>query len=197
MTQAEFERWYWPVSELVTFCEQLEIPKAGRKAELRERVSLVLGGQEPPKPNKIAVLSQDYFDWKKASLSLQTPITSSITFGPNVRRFFKSQIGRKFVCHSDFMEWVKANVGLTLSDAVEAWHVLEARKDDPAFRREIAECNNYLQYLRDFQDDNPTRSLEDAKACWDEKKIRPATNGLVLYEIEDLQFISAAQPLSG
>lgn len=192
MSRAEFERWYWPVSELVKFCEQLQIPKSGRKAELRARVSISLGGGQPPQPHSAEPKIQDGFDWKGAKLSMLTPITASITFGPNVRRFFKSQIGSKFVCHSDFMDWVKTNVGLTFRDAVEAWHMLEARKNDPEFRREIAECNNYLQYLRDFRDGNPTRSFEDAKICWDQKKLRPAKDGVVIYQAEDLQFIPTA-----
>lgn len=192
MLRAEFERWYWPVSELVKFCELLKIPKSGRKADLRARVSQRLGGGEPPCTSVSKTKVRDSFDWKGAELSIDTPITASITFGPNVRGFFQSQIGPKFVCHSDFMSWVKTNVGLTLSDAIEAWHMLEARKDDPDFRREIAECNNYLQYLRDFKDANPTHSLSDAKACWDQKKIRPAINGQVIYQIEDLKYVSGA-----
>lgn len=188
MTRAEFERWYWPVSELVKFCERLDIPKSGRKAELRNRVAIILdGGELPPLvSNKDAI--KERFDWRKATLTLQTPITDTITFGPKVRGFFKSQIGSKFVCHSDFMDWVKTNVGLTLGDAVNAWFVLEDRKDDPSFRREIAACNNYLQYLRDFRDANPEHTLDVAKHCWDQKKLRPAKHGFVIYEGSDLQF---------
>lgn len=193
MSRAEFERWYWPVSELLKFCEQLHLPKSGRKKDLRERISKCLAGIQPPQTILAERKIRDDFDWKSAKLSRETAITESITFGPNVRRFFKSQIGSKFVCHSDFMEWVKTNIGLTLSDAVEAWHMLEARKSDPEFRREIAECNNYLQYLRDFRDSNPTRSIGDAKECWDQKKLRPAEDGRVIYQVDDLQFIPEAQ----
>lgn len=189
MSSSEFERWYWPVSELVKFCEQLDIPKSGRKSELRKRISICLAGGVPPQTSEASRKIKDSFNWKSKKISIQTPITESITFGPNVRRFFKSQIGSKFVCHSDFMDWVKTNVGLTLGDAVEAWRMLEERKSDPAFRREIAECNNYLQYLRDFRDGNPTRSFDDAKSCWDQKKLRPASDGIVIYQATDLQFI--------
>ena len=87
------------------------------------------------------------------------------------------------------MAWVKANAGSTLQDAVDAWYVLEARKLDPEFRREIASCNNYLQYLRDIRDDQPDMRLEQAKRCWDEKKVRPAKDGFVIYEPLDLRFL--------
>ena len=101
----------------------------------------------------------------------------------------KAQIGKSFVCHSDFMTWVKSNEGATLGDAVEAWYVLENRKLAPSFRREIASCNNYLRYLRDIRDHHPDLSLHDAIACWDQKKIRPAVDGFVIYEPSDLTYL--------
>ncbi|MEM1088633.1 MAG: DUF6434 domain-containing protein [Pseudomonadota bacterium] len=185
----EFERWYWPVSVLKEACEALDLPVAGLKAELRERVAFRLRFPGEPLPKSRRAKGKSRFNWAKAELSLQTEITDSISFGPNVRTFFKSQIGADFVCHGDFMAWMKANVGATLQDAVDAWHVLEARKLDPDFRREIAACNNYLQYLRDVRDHHPELSLEEAKRCWDEKKLRPTRDGVVIYELSDLQFL--------
>ncbi|MEM7460771.1 MAG: DUF6434 domain-containing protein [Pseudomonadota bacterium] len=193
MSLAEFERWYWPVAALKSFCDGLNLSKAGRKADLRARVSQALGGREVEPSKSRKPIAPGEVDWKRADLSAETLITDSITFGPNVRAFFKSQIGARFVCHSDFMDWVKANAGLTLRDAVEAWKLLEERHQDPAFRREIAECNNYLQYLRDIRDANPALSLEDAKRCWDQKKVRPARGGIVVYEGSDLRFLAAAR----
>ena len=141
----EFERWYWPVSILKAACESLGVPSAGLKSDLRKRVAFALRnpGAPLPTPNKNKAKSR--FKWAKADLTLQTEITDSISFGPNVRNFFKAEIGKGFVCHGDFMAWVKANAGSTLQDAVDAWYVLEARKLDPEFRREIASCINYLQ----------------------------------------------------
>lgn len=187
MPRAEFERWYWPVIDLEQFCDHLGVSKSGRKAELRDRVARALDGDFETKPT--AKKQIDKFDWSNADLSLETRITGSISFGPNVRRFFKTAIGPKFICHSDFMDWVRLNTGLMLADAIEAWRVLEERKTDPEFRREIASCNNYLQYLRDLRDANPAVSLSQAKQCWEEKKIRPAAGGEVVYEPTDLRFI--------
>ncbi len=155
---------------------------------MRARVSAALAGevfQEPKKP-----VRKSSFHWSSAALSADTVITDNISFGPKVRGFFADAIGPAFVCHGDFMLWVRANVGKTLGDAIEAWRMLEERKSDPDFRREIASCNNYLQYLRDFRDANPGLSQNDAKACWDAKKIRPAREGFVVYEAEDLEFLT-------
>ncbi|MEM6464452.1 MAG: DUF6434 domain-containing protein [Pseudomonadota bacterium] len=190
MSRAEFERWYWPVASLQQFCEALGLPASGLKDELRKRVARRLEGEEAETTPRRR-LAKSRFNWSSSSLTPETPITDNISFGPNVRGFFKRTIGSGFVCHGDFMAWVKANAGRTLNDAVEAWWMLEARKDDPAFRREIAACNNYLQYLRDFRDANPALDIDQAKTCWDAKKIRPARDGRVEYEVEDLRFLES------
>jgi len=188
MDGAEFARWYWPVAELQEFCERLEVSRTGRKADLRARVAAALDGADLPKVDRGPPLAKNSFDWAKSTLNENTVITETITFGRNVRGYFKAKIGNRFVCHSDFMDWVRGHPGLTLKDAETAWLALEARKDDPEFRREIAECNNYLSYLRDIRDANPSLTHEKAKRCWDQKKIRPAQNGLVVYEAADLRF---------
>lgn len=188
LSEAEFQNWYWPKAMLEEICQQLDLPRTGSKAQLRARISAHLAGrtapicQEQPSRNRAV-------NWSRAELSLDTVITPNITFGRNVRGFFKDQIGSSFVCNGDFMAWVKANPGNTLRDAVDAWHSLEGRKADPEFRRTIAAHNNYLQYLRDFQDAFPSRHIEEAKQCWDQKKIRPATGGHVVFEQADLRFL--------
>ena len=185
MTAAEFDRWYWPVDALRSFCEALSLSPAGTKVVLRARVLAALAGlPEPARPKRKAAGG---FNWSKASLTADTVITDGISFGPNVRGYFRAVIGPKFSCHGDFMDWVRGNAGATLGDAVAAWHMLEARKDDPAFRREIAACNNYLQYLRDARDAHPDLSLEQAKACWDAKKVQPAPGGMVQFDSADLR----------
>ncbi|MEM7653336.1 MAG: DUF6434 domain-containing protein [Pseudomonadota bacterium] len=189
MASEEFLRWYWPVDLLKSFCDALSIPASGLKAELRHRVAFALAhpGQPLPKPKRKR--TDGKVNWAKQTLVPSTVITEAISFGPNVRNFFKQEIGSAFVCHSDFMDWVRANVGATLSDAVVAWRVLEHRKDDPDFRREIAQCNNYLQYLRDARDAVPSLSLEDAKACWDVKNRKPAQDGHVVFERSDIRVL--------
>ena len=82
------------------------------------------------------------------------------------------------------------NTGTTFGYAVTAWRALDARYDDPSSRREIAGCNNYFAYLRDLQDAYPELTLEQAKTCWDAKKIRPAPSGTVHYVPEDLRSLT-------
>ncbi|WP_415401973.1 DUF6434 domain-containing protein [Tateyamaria sp. SN3-11] len=189
MTAPEFLRWYWPVEALHQFCAALGIAATGTKAVLRDRVAYALAHPGAPVPPASRTRGKSKFKWATAPLTRETEITDTVSFGPNLRGFFADHIGTRFVCHGDFMAWVKANAGATLGDAIEAWHVLEARKDDPAFRREIAACNNYLQYLRDIRDAHPEMSLEAARTCWDHKKIQPATDGFVIYEPGDLRVL--------
>ena len=189
LSAKEFARWYWPVTHLEQFCELLKVSTTGTKAEMRARVFFALDNPGTPPPTTSRRKRQDKFPWASAALTGETVITHGVSFGPNVRSFFKQKIGRKFVCHSDIMEWMKSNVGATLDDAVSAWHVLEDRKLDPTFRREIAECNNYLRYLRDIRDHNQNLTLDEAIACWDQKKIRPTKDGIVIYEKADLTYL--------
>ena len=182
----EFERWYWPVEHLKHFCDLLQLPKSGTKAELRARVEAALGSPVKHQAAMPRKRRSGSFNWAKEPLTSDTIITDTISFGPNVRKFFRSEIGKAFSCHSDFMDWVRNNEGKSLGDAVSAWLVLEERKDDPTFRREIANCNNYLQYLRDARDQNPGMSLEDAKRCWQHKSVRPAKDGYVIFEQKDI-----------
>lgn len=183
---AAFRQWYWLKEELITICKQVELPYSGGKFELIDRIAYAIDndGQLLPIPKKVKPSSR--FNWAKAALSLETKITDNVSFGPNFRRFMKAQIGNRFSCHSDFMDWVKANPGKTLKDAVEQWEALERRKEDPNFKREIARHNMYCQYIRDFLADNKGKQFSDAKRFWDVKKQLPSKDGLVRYQKNDL-----------
>ncbi len=189
MTAIEFDRWYWPVEALKEFCGGLDIAATGTKAILRDRVAAALSGAPLPKAPRRGGTSS--FNWAKTKLTPDTVITDNISFGPNVRGYFKAAIGSKFSCHGDFMDWMRANAGATLADAEQAWRTFEARKDDPSFRREIATCNNYLQYVRNARDTHPDLTLDQAKACWDAKKIQPAPGGYVHFETGDLTALNS------
>ncbi|MEM9299223.1 MAG: DUF6434 domain-containing protein [Bacteroidota bacterium] len=185
MSGAEFNRWYWTKEEMVKICRNAGLPVNGRKFDLRDRIMYALDnkGETLSWQKKNKPISK--FNWAKSQLTLETEITDNVSFGPNFRNFLKSQIGNKFYCHSDFMDWVKSNAGRTLRDAVEKWLELERRKDDPTFKRDIADNNMYAQYTRDFIEDNPGKSLKDAKKYWLLKKQLPTGDGFIRYEKSD------------
>lgn len=184
MDARSFDRWYWDKRELLEICVNLGLPKTGAKDALRARILTFLETGNVVQPKR-PVNNKGHFNWARTELSLDTVITDNVSFGPNFRRFMTTQIGKSFSCHSDFMAWVRDNTGKTLSDAVAAWRSLEERKNDPQFRRDIAPHNNYLQYLRDFKDANPQRSLEDAKSAWEIRKRKPIDGERIVYRDED------------
>ncbi|WP_430908238.1 DUF6434 domain-containing protein [Maribacter sp. 2-571] len=188
-TGAEFNRWYWLKEELVAICKQANIPGNGRKFELRDRIIFALDHPNEPLPKAPKKVKKSTFNWARASLSLDTKITDSVSFGPNFRNFMKSHVGKRFSCHSDFMDWVKANTGKTLEDAVMIWHELEDRKKNPDFKRAIAANNMLAQYVRDFLADNPEKRFKDALHHWKIKKTLPTETGFVVYEISDLELV--------
>jgi len=182
MDAPTFDAWYWDKPELVAICTHLGLPKTGGKDALRDRVLTFLRSgevkRETPK-------QRGRFNWARETLTLETVITETVSFGPNFRTFMAAQIGPAFSCHADFMTWVRAHPGQTLSDAIDAWHALDARKNTPGFRREIAPHNNYLQYLRDYRDANPDHGQDEAKAAWHDRKKRPIEGQRIVYAPED------------
>ncbi len=186
---AEFLRWYWLKEEMVEICKLSGLPYSGRKFDLRDRIAYALDhdGALLPMPKKRKVKSK--FDWANATLNENTVITDNVTFGPNFRAFMKHEIGNKFSCHSDFMDWVRENEGKTLADAVSVWRELERRKEDPEFKRSIAKNNMLAQYVRDFLSANPKLTLKEALACWQRKKQLPTGDGFIRYAAQDLQYI--------
>lgn len=187
-TGKEFNRWYWLKEELIAICKQAGLPAYGRKFDLRDRIMHALdnAGEVKKEQKKRATFR---FNWAKAELSLETIITDNVSFGPNFRKFMQGQIGSKFSCHSDFMDWVKSNEGKTLRQAVDKWHELEARKEDPNFKRVIADHNMYNQYTRDFLEDNPGKTLREARECWLIKKQLPTKDGFVRYDRDDINLL--------
>ena len=190
----ELRRWYWLKTELVAYCKQQGLSPVGNKFAIIDRISeyLETGKVVKPLPSKI---KHSTVNWAKSVLTLDTVITDSVTFGKNFRGFMQSQIGHKFVCHSDFMDWVKANAGKTLADAVRAWYRLEDRKRDPSFKRTIAPQNMLAQYTRDFFAANPDKTRADMMDCWQLKKKQPNA-GRVIYETSDLLFLDQKQKLA-
>ncbi len=182
----EFDQWYWTKAELEAICQASKLPTNGSKANLRARIIYALDNEGAVLPSAKVQQKKSRFNWAREVLTLETVITDNVSFGPNFRRFMKAQIGARFVCHSDFMNWVKANSGQTLADAVLQWQLLEDRKKDPTFKRVIAQHNRLAKYVRDFLADNPGLQFQDALRFWQLKRQLPAEGGLVIYEKSDL-----------
>ena len=187
----EFNQWYWMKEEMMEICKAAGLPTTGRKFSLRDRIMYALDhdGKIMPDPPKKKPTSK--FKWSKEKLSPETLITDNISFGQNLRRFMEAQIGDHFSFNIDFMDWARESAGKSLQDAVIKWKELEARKKDPNFRTQIANNNMMNQYFRDFFDENPERSFEEARKAWFIKRRMPMKEGFVRYESSDLDLLES------
>ncbi len=183
-TGSELKRWYWLKAELVAHCQALDIPYTGSKAEICERLATFMDTGKIVKPKATKRTSK--FNWAKEVLHPGTIITDSYRNGPNVRRFFIEHIGPSFRFTISFMQWMKANTGKTLADAVIAWQDLQEAEKAPGFKTKIPAGNQFNQYLRDFFEANPNLSMQEARQCWAQKTQGPAPHR---YQTADLLFL--------
>ncbi|MDX1959044.1 MAG: DUF6434 domain-containing protein [Leptospiraceae bacterium] len=181
----ELKGWYWLKQELVDFCKVSKISYVGSKFEILERISTFLE-KSVVEINKASSYKQtSKFDWSKSKLNLDTIITDSYANGQNVRIFFKKHCGDKFHFSIPFMSFMKNNCGKTLQDAVNEWHRLNEQKKDKNFKSQIPEGNQFNKYIRDFFEDNPNMTIEQARHFWKLKRSLPLRRHV--YERSDLK----------
>lgn len=192
LSRSMFERWYWEVEALQGFCRDQSLDPSGVKAELRARVAAYLGGEASDQGGSAGPASTPKRrSARPGAYTPDTVIDASLKFGPKFRAYMTERLGPKFKCTGEFMAWCRANAGRSLADAEEFWRTLQARRAEPGYRPPIARCNNYLIYLRAFQDAFPDLTREDAKQAWMQKKLRPAQDGFVVFEEADRRFVQA------
>lgn len=181
---AELKDWYWLKDEIVDHARAVGVSPAGQKFDIIDRVAHFLDtgekrkpSQEKQRPQKTAI------GWHKMPLSRDTVIDAGYRNNQNVRRFFKGEIGKRFSFNIEFMNWMKANTGKTLGDAVDEWLAIEAKRK-AGVRAEIPYHNQFNAYVQAFFDDNPDRSMDDARLFWKLKRSLPGHNR---YEPSDLE----------
>lgn len=178
----DFRSFYWLKEELADFCKTKGITSSGGKLDLAKRIEQYLqNGTIITTAKKVTPTSK--FDWKKAELSLDTVITDSYRNSENVRAFMASQIGTHFRFNLVFCNWMKANEGKTMRDAVEEWKRIRLQKKENPKSTTIDKQFEYNTYIRDFMGDNPDKSFKDAVRYWNMKK---KTKDSKKYKREDL-----------
>ncbi len=178
-TGAEFADWYWLKEELIAWCREKRIPYTGSKQAITDRIAHFIDTGEIQKSARDKRVSD--FDWHSAELRPETVITDSYRNTQNVRRFFKEHYGEAFKFNIAFMNWMKANIGKTLADAVEARRAIAEREKTQ--QSEIPASNQYNRYTREFFAANPDRSIAEARKCWAYKR---SIKGHNRYEKGDL-----------
>lgn len=183
-TGADLKQWYWLKEEIVAYARSIGVSPAGGKFEIIDRVAHFLDTGERRKPSQEKPRPvHGSTHWHKMALSRETVIDAGYRNNQNVRRFFKAEIGQRFSFNIEFMNWMKANAGKTLGDAVDEWLRIEAKRKS-GVKAEIPHHNQFNAYVQAFFEDNPDRSMDDARHFWKLKRSLPGHNR---YERSDLE----------
>ncbi len=184
----DFKDFYWLKEELMQFCRENGINTSAGKIELTNKICHFIVSDEiisNSNDKKTATLSN--FDWNVENLDDSTIITDNYKNTENVREFFKQAIGDHFKFNVAFMDWMKANHGKTLREAVDKWIEIADLKKDKNYKTEIAPQFEYNTYFRDFLTDNPNLSTKDAMKSWRMKRDK---RGDRKYCKDDLLFLN-------
>ena len=182
----DFKNFYWLKKELTDFCKKENLSTQGGKIEITKRIEHFLKTGEHLSPISTSTKSKSSFDWKNSTLHLQTIISDNYKNTENVRTFFQKEIGTSFKFNVKFMNWMKANVGKTLEDAIDAYKNLAKLEKNRTAPKEIAPQFEYNTYLRDALADNSNLKRKDAIALW---KIKKSMRGDNKYRKSDLNFL--------
>jgi len=181
---ATFRKWYYLKEELVAFARDHGIQSTGGKFDIADRIAHYLDHGEAP-PAQKARKPTSKFAWHKAELTGETIITDSYRNGPNVRRYFEQHIDG-FAFSIPLMDWMKANVGKTLADAVvEAKRIREDKRK--GVKQPDQPHNQYNAYTRAYFAAVPNGSHKEARALWAERRKHP---GPYVFDIKDLELLS-------
>jgi len=183
----DFKNFYWLKKELIYFCKKENLSTSGGKIEIAKRIEYYLKTGQHLSPTSSKIKSTSSFDWKNETLHLQTIITDNYKNTENVRAFFQKEISPSFRFNVKFMNWMKANSGKTLADAIVAWKEISKKEKDRTEPKKIAPQFEYNTYLRDVLADNPNLKRKDAIALW---KIKKSMRGDKKYRKSDLRFLN-------
>ncbi len=183
---ADLRCWYWTKAELIDCARFHGLKKSGGKFLILDRIAHFLDTGEKTCPNDVVVKQTSKFDWHSAALTRDTVITDNYKNSQNVRRFFQAEADPKFKFNIAFMDWMKANVGKTLGDAIDEFRAQKVKSSDPNFKTDIQDHNQFNQYTRDFLADNPNASMDEVRKVWAKKRSLPTKTGRHRYDKSDL-----------
>ncbi|WP_400087664.1 DUF6434 domain-containing protein [Yoonia sp. R78084] len=182
---ATFRQWYYLKSELVDFARANGLKTTGGKFDIADRIAYFLDHGVPPKEVKKARKVTSKFDWHSAPLTRETVITDSYKNTQNMRRFMQAEIpGYKF--STPFMDWMKANVGRTLADAVDVAKQIEAEKK-AGKKQPDQPHNQYNAYIRAYFAHVTDGTQKELRRLWALRRTKP---GPYVFSPEDLKLLN-------
>ncbi len=184
---AELRRWYWLKDELIGEARRVGVKSSGGKFEILNRICDFRDSGQDAVRDKERKKTVSRFDWHCAALDPSTLITDNYKNTQNVRRFFRSQTDLNFKFNIAFMEWMKANTGKTLADAVTAYRAQRGEAAAPGYQTRMKTHNQFNQYTRDFLADNPQLGMADVRKYWKLKRAMPSDDGRHAYDPGDFK----------
>lgn len=182
---ATFRQWYYLKSELVDFARANGLKTTGGKFDIADRIAYFLDHGVPPTEVKKSRKVTSKFDWHSAPLTRETVITDSYKNTQNMRRFMQAEIpGYKFSI--PFMDWMKANVGRTLADAVDVAKQIEAEKK-AGKKQPDQPHNQYNAYTRAYFAHVPDGTQKELRRLWALRRTKP---GPYVFSPEDLKLLN-------
>lgn len=164
----DFRCYYWLKDELVAFCREQGIGRAGPKLEISRRIEEYL---------ETGTIGVDHRLKKAASKArspaqprLDAPIGTGYTSSEANRAFFRAVIGPQFRFTTRLMKFCRENPDKTWGDAVREWHAEREEKKTGAVRLPIAPQFQYNCYIRDFFTVHPDRTFAEAVKAWNDHK---------------------------
>ena len=180
---ASFRTWYYLKEELVAYARTKGIKTTGGKFEIADRIAYFLDHGVPPaakKPRKIT----SAFDWHSAELTDATVITDSYKNTQNMRRYMQGHIPN-YKFSIPFMDWMKANSGKTLADAVVVAKQIEA--DKKAGKKQPDQPHNqYNAYTRAYFAYKPNGTQKELRTLWALRREQP---GPYVFKPTDLKLL--------
>jgi hypothetical protein len=182
-TGAALRLWYWTKYELVAEARRRGLPTSGGKFDILDRICASVDGI-PIVATKTNTTSR--FDWHKGPVGRETLITDNYKNTQCVRRFFQAELGAGFRFTIPLMDWLRANTGKNMGDAVSAAQALYAQSAVPGFKSQIKPHNQWNAYQRAFLADNPDLGLPESRKAWAKKRGQPSRDGRHIYARSDL-----------
>lgn len=178
---ATFRQWYYLKEELVAYARANKIVSSGGKFDIADRIAHFLDTGERLKPKKAAKATSK-FDWHSADLTDDTVITDSYKNTQNVRRYFKARLPG-FAFSIPLMDWMKANIGKTLGEAVlVAEHIAADKKAGK--KQPNQPHNQYNAFTRAYFAAVPHGTQEEVRAFWSARRQRPGPHTFDFSELQ-------------
>ena len=179
-----FREWYYLKEELIAYARANGIKTTGGKFEIADRIAYFLDNGVPPVEPRKATKVTSKFDWHAAPLTDETIITDSYKNTQNMRRYMHTHIpGFKFSI--SFMDWMKANAGKRLIDAVAVAKQIEA--DKKAGKKQPDQPHNqYNAYTRAYFAHAPNGTQAEMRRLW---KLRRQLPGPYVFDPADLALL--------